>query len=91
MKESISYCQSCGMPFDQAHSEFIAKEKDGSESIYCSYCYKDGEFLNPGATLHETIEMGVPHLARKIGEKAAREHLTHFLPTLARWKAPGTL
>ena len=74
------------MPFDKGHSVFIAKEKDGSESIYCSYCYKDGEFLNPDAALNEMVEVGVPHLARKIGEKAARERLSKFLPELERWR-----
>ena len=32
------------------------------------------------------VEMGVPHLARKIGEQAAREKLGKFVPTLARWR-----
>ena len=82
---SVKYCQSCGMPFDEAHKELIAKEKDGSDSIYCAYCYKDGQFLNPDATVQDIVEMGVPHLARKIGEAAARERLSMFVPTLARW------
>ena len=81
----IVYCQSCGMPFDEAHSDLIAKETDGDDSIYCTYCYKDGVFLNPGATVYDMIEMGVPHLAHKIGEQAAREQLSKFVPTLARW------
>ena len=86
MKNSINLCQSCGMPFDKAHSEFIAKEKDGSKSIYCTYCYKDGEYIYPDATLNEMVEIGVPHLARKIGEQAARDQLLQLLPTLKRWK-----
>ncbi len=84
--ENEMFCQSCGMPFDDAHSELIAKEKDGSNSIYCIYCYKNGQFLDPDATVEDMVEMGVPHLARKIGEAAAREQLSHFVPTLARWK-----
>ena len=32
------------------------------------------------------VEIGVPHLARKIGEQAAREQLSRFIPTLVRWK-----
>jgi hypothetical protein len=77
------------MPFDEAHIGLIAKEADGSQSQYCTYCYKDGEFLNPNASIHDMVEMGVPHLARKIGEQAAREQLTAFVPTLARWKDQG--
>jgi len=81
----LEYCQSCGMPFDEAHRGFIAKEADGSDSPYCTYCYKDGEFLNPDATIDYMIEMGTPYLAHKIGEQAARAQLTAFVPTLARW------
>jgi len=81
----MTYCQSCGMPFDDAHSEFIAKEADGSDSIYCTYCYADGGFLNPDATIEDMIELGTPHLAKKIGEQEAREQLSEFIPTLARW------
>jgi len=82
----IKYCQSCGMPFDEAHSKFVAKETDGCDSIYCTYCYKDGEFLEPDATIEDMIGMGVPYLSHKIGEEAAREQLSKFVPTLARWK-----
>ena len=74
------------MPFNEAHREFIAKEADGSSSIYCIYCYKDGKFLNPDAVVEDMIEMGVPHLARKISEQAARKQLSAFVPTLARWR-----
>jgi len=90
MIETIAYCQSCGMPFDEAHRSLIAKEADGRDSIYCIYCYKDGEFLDPDATIQDMIEMGTPHLARKIGEQAARKELEAFLPTLMRWQGfPG--
>jgi len=82
----IPVCQSCGMPFDQAPLQYLAKEAHGSVSIYCTYCYKDGAFLNADATVEEIVEMGVPHLAHKIGEQAAREQLSEFVPTLARWK-----
>ena len=74
------------MPFDQAHRKFIAKEADGSDSIYCTYCYKDGVFLELDATVEDMVESGVPYLAEKIGEQAAREQLTAFVPTLARWR-----
>lgn len=74
------------MLFDDAHKKYIAKEKDGSDSVYCTYCYQDGEFLDPDATIEGMVEMGVPHLGYKIGEQAAREQLSQFVPTLARWR-----
>jgi len=78
-------CQSCGMPFDESHCEFIAKEKDGNDSVYCTYCYEDGNFLNPDATEEDMIKMGMPYLAYKIGEEQARKHLSELVPTLTRW------
>ena len=33
----VKVCQSCGLPFNEEHKEFIAKEKDGSNSIYCTF------------------------------------------------------
>jgi len=81
-----THCQSCGLPFDAVRESLIATEKDGSKSEYCSFCYKDGEFIQADATIADMIEVGVPHLARKIGEEAAREQLSAFLPTLRRWK-----
>ncbi len=81
-------CQSCGMPFDEEHKKYIAKEKDGSASIYCTYCYKDGEFLDPDATAGDMIEMAVPHCARKIGgdEAEARKQMTEVISNLDRWR-----
>ena len=74
------------MPFDEAHSNLIAKEKSGRNSVYCTYFYKDGEFLDRDAKIQDMVETGVPHLAKKIGEQAAREQLEAFLPTLIRWR-----
>jgi len=82
----INFCQSCVLQFEEAHRELIAKEADGNDSIYCTYCYKDGKFLNPDATVEDMMGMGVPHLAHKIGEQAAREQLSAFVPTLKRWR-----
>lgn len=82
----MKICQSCGLPFDEGHADCVAKEKDGSDSMYCIFCYEDGEFLKKDATLSEMVEMGVPHLARKIGEEQARKQLSELLPTLRRWK-----
>jgi hypothetical protein len=79
-------CQSCGLPFNEEHAHLIAKEADGTDSIYCSYCYKDGKFLQPNATVSDMVEIGVLHLARKIGEQGARAELSCFIPTLERWK-----
>ena len=80
-------CQSCAMPFVGEHKKFIAKEKDGSNSVYCTYCYECGEFMDSDATISDMVEMALPHLTRKIGdEDAARKHLTQVISGLMRWR-----
>ncbi len=82
----VSMCQSCGLPFNEEHAHFIAKEPDGSESIYCTNCYQDGTFIHPHLSLQEMMEMLVPVLGEAMGEETARNELTRLLPTLTRWK-----
>jgi len=86
-EEKYPQCQSCGMTFDEQHKQFIAKEKDGSDSIYCTYCYRNGEFIDPDATMENMVEMAVPHVARKLGnEEAARKYMAGVVSGLSRWK-----
>lgn len=82
----VKMCQSCGLPFNEEHAHFIAKEPDGSKSIYCTNCYKDGKFIDPDLSMEEMIDMIVPILGKSIGEEDARKVMTTLLPTLKRWK-----
>ena len=82
-------CQSCGLPFNEQHQQFIAKESDGSDSIYCNLCYQDGKFTNPDIALDDFIESLVPHLTGELrlgSEAEVRNQLGELLPTLERWK-----
>ena len=79
-------CQSCAMPFDGGHKKYVAKEKDGSDSVYCTYCYENGTFIDPDATISDMVEMALPHLTRKIeDEDVARKQLTEIISGLMRW------
>ncbi|GFP74744.1 zinc ribbon domain-containing protein [Clostridium fungisolvens] len=82
----VTMCQSCGLPFNEEHSHFIATDPDGSKSIYCTNCYKDGKFIVPNMTMKEMIDLIVPILGKAIGEEEARKEMTNLLPTLKRWK-----
>lgn len=79
-------CQSCGLPFNEEHAHFIATDRDGSKSIYCTNCYKDGKFIDPNISMQEMIELIVPILGRAIGMEEAKKEITTLLPTLKRWK-----
>ena len=85
--KEVKICQSCGMPITGSHSRFKARETDGSGSIYCVKCYKEGRFVHPDAGISDMVERGVPHLARRIGADAARVELKRLIPTLRRWQS----
>ena len=63
MSEQAAVCQSCAMPL--VKKEDHGTEKDGSlSSVYCTYCYRNGEFVNPGATLEEIAEHGAAMISQ---------------------------
>ncbi|MCL1981858.1 MAG: NAD(P)H-dependent oxidoreductase [Clostridiales bacterium] len=83
----VAMCQSCALPFNEEHKRFFSTEPDGSRSIYCNMCYRDGKFTEPGITMDEMIEKIVPILGKSIGEDAAKKEMSAVLPTLERWQA----
>ena len=82
----MKMCQSCALPFNEEHEHFIATEPDGSKSIYCTNCYKNGKFIDPNLSMEEMIELLIPVLKEAMGEEAARKEMSTLLPTLKRWK-----
>ncbi len=88
MKDKIR-CQSCGMPLSEEFGNF-GTEKDGSNnSEYCSFCYKEGDFVNPNQTLEEMIQSSVKNMTGSdlnMPIEKATELANSFIPTLGRWK-----
>lgn len=82
----VTMCQSCGLPFNEEHARFIQTEQDGSRSVYCTNCYKNGKFIDPDISMEEMIEEIVPVLGKSIGEREARKKLTTLFSNLKRWK-----
>jgi NADH:ubiquinone oxidoreductase subunit D len=83
--KNVAFCQSCSMPM--LSSQLLGTEKDGSKNQeYCKYCYKDGSFTQPQATLQEMItqvicQMENMHMDLKIIDKTVE-----LLPQLKRWQ-----
>ncbi|MBE0574057.1 zinc ribbon domain-containing protein [Candidatus Dojkabacteria bacterium] len=79
-------CQSCGMPLENGKKS--GTEADGSPSkLYCTYCYKDGKFLQPDMTLEEMKKV----LDTTIGKEGLKGKFLAFfgkmqLKSLKRWK-----
>ena len=88
MEERI-FCQCCGMPLDKPEDR--GTEAGGALSgDYCHYCYQNGAFTAPDATMDDIIafnlkfnaENGHPFGPQEAAEKMMRE----WFPTLKRWK-----
>ena len=86
MEQNLKFCQSCGMPMQEAQ---YGTEKDGSKNEkYCCYCYKDGAFAWE-CTMEEMIdfcaELDVKDGRAKTTEEAKVAMMAYF-PKLGRWK-----
>lgn len=87
--EERKFCQCCGMPLDKPEDK--GTEADSSLSgEYCRYCYQNGAFTAPDATMDDIIafnlkfnaENGFPFGAQDDAEKMMRG----WFPTLKRWR-----
>lgn len=73
------------MPLD--HPDLLGTEKDGSKStIYCLYCYRDGEFSRPEMTIEEMQTHVREQLEQTHATKATIEKAQRRLPHLLRWQ-----
>lgn len=93
-KEDISmeerkFCQCCGMPLDKP--EDAGTEAGGAPSAdYCRYCYQNGAFTVPDATMEDIIAFNLKFNAENgspFGPQAeAEQMMRNWFPTLKRWR-----
>lgn len=88
MENQERICQSCGMPLDKDPEQGGTNADNSKSNKYCSYCYKDGKFLDEGITLREKIEKNIQIAVTRmnIPENKAREMAENLLPKLGRWR-----
>lgn len=55
MTQETGVCQSCGMPMVSA-TDFGTEEGGAASSRYCTYCYQNGSFTDPKATVDQMAE-----------------------------------
>jgi len=89
VKNQVKLCQSCGMPLDKDPNNGGTNADKSKSNMYCSYCYKDGKFLDEGISLQEKIEKNVQIAVKRmnISENEARRMAENLLPKLERWKS----
>ena len=80
-------CQSCGMPLNK-DEKGGGSEADGSLStVYCSYCYEGGKFLQPDVSATEMQAFCLDVLHKKGMPKFMAWIFTRGIPKLDRWTA----
>ncbi len=86
MEKFDRFCQSCGMPMDQ-DPEKGGTNSDGSKSQkYCSYCYKDGNFIDNFTGPSEMVKFVKVKLKEMGYGPLKRWFYTSHIPQLERWK-----
>jgi quinol monooxygenase YgiN len=74
--------------------EDFASNADGSKNEdYCCYCYENGAFFYPEATMDDVIESCLPHVVPDVfaDEATARAAMREHFPTLKCWKKTGMI
>lgn len=87
--EERKFCQCCGMPLDKP--EDAGTKADGSLSgDYCRYCYQNGAFTDPNATMEDMIAMNLKFNEENgypMGTQVEAERMMRgWFPTLKRWR-----
>jgi hypothetical protein len=79
-------CQSCGMPIIKDR-EKGGTNQDGTKSVlYCSHCFKAGQFTDPDITADEMVQKVKDKLKDKNIPLFIATIFTKVIPHLKRWQ-----
>ncbi|NQP64977.1 hypothetical protein HO908_05230 [Streptococcus suis] len=86
------FCQSCAMPLNLHGLDVHGSEKDGTKSsIYCSYCYVNGRFVEPDISFEEMLAKGKTAISNGQGNAFIKWLMKASYPMMLkktkRWKA----
>ena len=86
MEKAYKNCQSCSMPLKK-DEKGGGSNADGSISkMYCSFCYENGNFINPDMTVNEMQELVKIKLKEIRFPGFLADIFTKGIPKLERWK-----
>lgn len=84
MKSQGSLCQSCSMPM--VKEDDFGTNADGSRNKeYCHYCFQNGNFIHPEATMEQVIGKSVEAMRQMKMPETLIEQTKKIIPTLKRW------
>lgn len=81
-------CESCGMPLK--HAVKGANADGAAVDQYCLYCYEDGAFTAPDATVEEMREYSVNGMTEKGWPRFLASFMTENTHKLPRWQKADT-
>lgn len=86
MNKVYKNCQSCAMPLNKDPKKGGTNADGSTSTMYCSYCYENGKFLQPNISVTEMQEF----VKGKMKEMGFPGFLAGFftkgIPKLERWK-----
>ena len=87
MEKRYKVCQSCGMPLKKDENGGGTNSDGTKSTMYCSHCYKDGEFTRPDFTVKQMQEL-VKGKMKEIGFPGfLAPFFTLGIPKLERWRS----
>ncbi len=81
------FCQSCGMPLSQDEQGGGTEAGGARSAEYCSHCFQQGRFTEPGLTAEQMMERVLGMLKSKGIPGPQAEMLSKAIPDLKRWKS----
>ena len=86
MSKFEKFCQSCGMPLDKDPGN-VGTNTDGTKNLaYCSYCFKDGKFMDNFTKSSEMVDVVKGKLKEMGVGPLRRWFYTSHISQLSRWK-----
>lgn len=79
------FCQSCGMPMSRDHQNGGTNSDGSRSSEFCSFCYKDGAFLDSCKTAKEMQYFCIEKMNENGTPKLIAWLFTRGIPKLQRW------
>jgi len=81
-------CQSCGMPVSDEFANFGTMADGSKNPEYCTFCFQNGAFTNPGQTVDEMVQSSVDFMTANLGftREKAEEMSNGIIPHLRRWQ-----
>lgn len=86
MEKVYKNCQSCGMPLKQDPQKGGTHADGSTSTMYCSYCYENGEFTQPDMNAQQMRDFVTDVLKKKGFPGFLAKMFSKGIPKLERWK-----